>query len=54
MKAGINLDLRPNSLNKHLQDVVMPEIPIVIPDLEIGTTIDNLVAHNDGTFSIVD
>ena len=54
IKAGINIDLLNPGLNKDRQDKIIPEIPIILDSLGIGTTIDNLVAHPNGDFSVID
>ena len=50
--AGINtLDDR---FNEKERDKILPEIPYILEQLGIGTTIDGLIFHSDGTMSIKD
>lgn len=52
--AGVNIDLTNPEFNQSLQSRSIPELPIVIPGLDLGTTIDNLFVDPDGTYSILD
>jgi hypothetical protein len=52
--AGINIDLTNPGFNQSLQSRSLPELPIVMPGLNLGTTIDNLFVDPDGTYSILD
>jgi hypothetical protein len=52
--AGITLNLKNQKFNKSLQSISLPELAIVLPGLDVGTTIDNLFIDADGTYSILD
>jgi hypothetical protein len=52
--AGITLNLKNQNFNKSLQSMSLPELAIVLPGLNLGTTVDNLFIDADGTYSILD
>lgn len=52
--AGITMDFKNPDFNKAMQSMSLPELPIVMPGIDLGTTIDNLFIDSDGTYTILD
>lgn len=55
-KSGIHFDstISPSDMSYKFLDKVLPELAVTFKEIGIGTTIDGLVEHKDGSVSIID